>query len=109
MMQEWKPSNRRGFMLLSSLAVISAVLAFTQYVNSGDVRWIIGGAIVLSSWPYTYFVIVPLNVWLYAIRPESEPSTVRELMRSWGVLETANTAIGLAACYFFAWAIILPP
>jgi hypothetical protein len=30
-------------------------------------------------------------------------------MRDWGLLESGQTAIGLVACYFFAWALALPP
>jgi hypothetical protein len=73
------------------------------------VRCIIGGAVILSSWPYAYFVIVPVNIWLYAVPPTKARSAVCELMRDWGLLEWGQTAIGLVACYFFAWALALPP
>jgi hypothetical protein len=95
--------------LLTALAVASAILAWLQYAQNGDVRWIIGGAVILSSWPYAYFVIVPVNIWLCALPATRARSAVRELMRDWGLLEWGQTAIALAACYFFAWAQILPP
>jgi hypothetical protein len=109
MVREWAPSDRRGFFLLAALAVASAILAWLQYAQNGDVRWIIGGAVILSSWPYAYFVIVPVNIWLCALPATRARSAVRELMRDWGLLEWGQTAIALAACYFFAWAQILPP
>jgi len=49
MVREWAPSNRRGFMLLAALAVVSAILAGAQYGLTGDVRWIIGGVAVVAS------------------------------------------------------------
>ena len=43
MVREWTPSNRRGFIMLAALAIISAILAYVDYWGTGDVRWIIGG------------------------------------------------------------------
>jgi hypothetical protein len=108
MVREWKPSDRRGFMLLSILALIAAILACLEYTRGSDVRWLIGGTVILASWPYAYFVVVPVNVWLYAIRPEGAAWIVRDLMRDWGLLEWGHTAIGLAACGVFVWALLVP-
>jgi hypothetical protein len=95
MVGEWAPSNRRGFVMLASLAVISAISAYVDFARTGDVRWIIGGTVVLASWPYTYFVVVPVNIWLCAIPAATAPSAVRD----WGLLEWGQTAIGFgAAC-----------
>jgi hypothetical protein len=55
MVQEWKLSNRRGTLVLSVLAVLSAAIAFIQFRMNGDVRWTIGGITILASWPYAYF------------------------------------------------------
>ena len=49
MVREWVPSNRRGFVLLSVLAIISACLASGEFAQTGDVRWLIGGTVVLAS------------------------------------------------------------
>ena len=72
MIKEWTRSNRRGTLMLSVLAVVSAILAYIQFRSNGDVRWLIGGATILASWPYAYFVMVPVNVWLYTL-----PGTAR--------------------------------
>jgi hypothetical protein len=42
MIQEWKLSNRRGTVVLSGFAVLSAAIALVQFRISGDVRWVIG-------------------------------------------------------------------
>src|SRR6202035_3539612 len=62
MLREWKWSNWRGTLVLSVFAVVSAILAYIQFKTNGDVRWLIGGTIILASWPYGYFVMMPLNV-----------------------------------------------
>jgi anthrone oxygenase-like protein len=108
MVREWVPSNRRGFVMLSLLAVVSAIAAYVDSARTGDERWIIGGTVILASWPYVYFVVVPVNIWLCAIPAAAARSATRELMRDWGLLEWGQTAIGLGACCVFAWALALP-
>jgi hypothetical protein len=108
MMREWTPSNRRGFILLSTFAILSAMLAYADYARSGDVRWIIGGTIMLACLPYAYFVIMPVNIWLYTFEATAPRAVVRELMRDWGLLEWGHTAIGVLGCGTFAWGLIMP-
>jgi hypothetical protein len=108
MVQEWTPSNRRGFALLAALAITSAILAYADFGRTSDVRWIIGGTIILASWPYAYYVIVPVNIWLYALERGAPATAVRELMRDWGLLEWGHTVIGLWAAGMFAWALAQP-
>jgi len=109
MVREWTRSNRRGTLMLSVLAVVSAILAYIQFRANGDIRWIIGGATILASWPYAYFVMMPVNVWLCAISPGRAVSPVRKLMRDWGLLEWGHVLIGFAAVCAFAWALEWPP
>jgi Anthrone oxygenase len=109
MVREWTQSNRRGSPMLSVLAVVSAILASIEFKTNGDVRWLVGGATILASWPYAYFVMMPVNVWLFAIVPGKAISPVHKLMRDWGLLEWGHALIGFAACCAFAWAIEWPP
>ncbi len=107
MIGEWVPSNRRGVVMLSILALASALLAYRDFSGTQDVRWLIGGAVILASLPYTFFVMVPLNIWLAEV-PASGRAMARRLMNDWGLLEWAQTAIGLCACAVFGWALVLP-
>jgi hypothetical protein len=108
MVREWTPSNRRGLIMLAALAIISAILAYADYWGTGDVRWVIGGVVILVSLPYAYFVMLPANIWLYAMSAGAPASTIRALMRDWGLLEWGQTVIGLGACCIFAWALASP-
>jgi hypothetical protein len=105
MVREWAASDRRGTILLTALSLVSAALAFIQYQTGGDVRWIIGGLAILTSWPYEYYVLVPVSIWLCAVPPEKESAPARKLMRDWGLLEWGYALIGLVACGTFAWAL----
>ena len=84
------------------------VFRLWDYIRTGDVRWLIGATIILASWPYAYFVMTPVNILLYGARRKAPATTIRELMRDWGLLEWGQTAIGLGAAWMFAWPIVLP-
>lgn len=105
MVREWAVSDHRGTILLTGLSVVSAALAFVQYRTGGDVRWIIGALAILTSWPYEYYVLVPVSIWLRAVPPDKGSAPARELMEEWGLLEWGYALIGLAACGAFAWAL----
>ncbi len=104
MMKEWGPSDRRGFALLAGFAVVSALAGLTEFRLLGDVRWLVGALVVLSSWPYTYFVIVPLNNRLLANPPGQPGADSREMVTDWGMLEWGLTLLGVVATAVFAWA-----
>jgi hypothetical protein len=106
MVREWTPSHRRGFVMLSSLALIAAVLAYVDFAVSRDARLLAGGTVMLASWLYTYFVIVPVDLMIIAF-PKARIA-VRELMREWGLLEWGQTAIALAAGILLGWVIVQP-
>ncbi len=109
MVREWVMSDHRGTILLTTLSLVSATLAFIQFRISGDVRWILGGLAILMSWPYEYYVLVPVSIWLHAVPPEKGAAPARTLMRDWGLLEWGYALIGLVACCAFAWALVQLP
>jgi Domain of unknown function (DUF1772) len=100
LLSEWRPSDRRGFALLASLALISAVLGLATYFETQDLRWLIGAIIVILSWPYTFCAMVPMNNRILAVSA-GDIGAARELVRVWGLLEYGQTAIGLVACAAF--------
>jgi len=108
MVKEWTPSNQRGFMMTSAIALIASVLAFIDFGRSGDARLLIGAAVILATLPYAFFVIVPVNIWLYALPPEQARSDVQTLMREWGLMEWGQTALGLISCWFLGWVLVQP-
>jgi Anthrone oxygenase len=108
MIKEWAQSNHRGTVMMSALAFVSALLALIQFKTDGDVRWIIGGVIILASWLYAYFVMVPVNIWLCAVPLARPVSPVRKLIRDWGLLEWGQALIGFAAVCDFVWVLGWP-
>ena len=103
MMKEWTPSDRRGTALLNALALLSAICGLAQFYAAKDARWLAGAVAALASWPYAYFVVVPLNNRLLA-SGRSAPDS-RLLVRDWGVLEWGFVALGTLATGAFLWAL----
>ena len=100
MMREWAPSDRRGFALLGGLALLAAISGLAAFGQGGDIRWLVGALIALASWPYTFFVIVPLNNRLLSAPADADS---REIVTIWGQLEWGLFALGLISASVFAW------
>ena len=104
LLSEWTPSDRRGVALLAAFALAAAVAGFIAYFESEDVRWVFGALIVISSWPYAFFVMAPLNNQILSLRGH-DVAAARALVRQWGMVESGFAAIGILAVAMFLWAL----
>jgi hypothetical protein len=104
MLKEWGPSDRRGVALMAALALLSALCGLSAWFESNDVRYAIGAVIAVASWPYTLYVMGPVNNQIIALAPK-DVGAARALVWQWGLLEYGQTAIALAATATFLWAL----
>ena len=104
LLSEWVPSDSRGVALLLAFALASAVAGFIAYFETDDVRWVFGALIVISTWPYAFFVMAPLNNQILSLKG-GDVSAARALVRQWGLIESGFAAIGVAAVAMFLWAL----
>src|SRR5262245_19556581 len=105
LLAEWKPSYKRGTLLQAPLALLGAAFGVLAFLGSYDWRWLLGAALMLANWPYTFLAIMPTNKRLLAL---SAPSPeIRPLMAAWGRLHAVRTALGAAATLAFLWVILL--
>ena len=103
-LNEWTPSDRRGVALMAALALVSAIAGLSAYFESHDVRFLLGAIVAASSWPYTVFVMGPVNNQILALVPK-DLAAARVLVWQWGLLEYGQTAIAVAAAIAFLWAL----
>jgi hypothetical protein len=106
LLAEWKPSYARGKNMQASLALVSTLLGLWAAYLSGDWIWVLGAALILAPWPWTLFVIMPVNKVLEATPPEQANAQTRALIEKWGKLHAGRSALGLAATLVYLWAIL---
>ena len=106
MLAEWKPSYARGFAMQASLAVIGFILGTLEWMVTG--RWILlaGAVALVANWPFTLFVIMPVNKELEATPIERASEQTRALVEKWGVLHGVRSALGALSLGLFLWASI---
>jgi len=103
LLAEWKPSYRRGAAMQAPLALVATVLGLAAYVESFDWRWLLGAALALANWPFTLWVIMPVNRVLEGM--QSADATVHGKVMEWGRLHAVRSGLGVAAALVFLWAL----
>lgn len=105
LLTQWKPSYQRGFIMQSSLAVISGLLGIAAFLLTYDWRWLLGAGLILANWPYTLFIIMPTNRMLQSTSPDAANDVTRNLIMQWGRLHAMRSALGIAASAAYLWAL----
>src|SRR5882757_2398966 len=80
LLAEWKPAYKRGYVMQASLAIVGGLFGLLAYLNTVDWRWSFGATVLLSNWPYTIFMIMPINRRLMETPPEAATSYRRILV-----------------------------
>ena len=106
LLRQWKPSYARGLIMQSSLVIMSGVLGGLVYFGTWDWRWLLGAVLILANWPYTLWVVIPVNKRLEATTPESANAETRDLVKTWGKLHAVRSALGLGATLVYLWATV---
>lgn len=71
---------------------------------SGEVLWLAGAIVLVTNWPYTLLIIMPVNCELEAIAPEDAGPASRTLLVRWGHLHLRRTMLGGLATVLYLWA-----
>jgi anthrone oxygenase-like protein len=106
LLAEWKPSYARGKTMQASLALGSSFLGLLAAYLTRDWVWALGAVLIFANWPYTIFVIFPVNKVLEATPVEAADAQTRALIEKWGTLHGGRSALGVAATLVYLWAIL---
>src|SRR5256885_12508013 len=106
LLAEWKPSYMRGKAMQANLALASTALGIAAAYLAWDWVWLLGAVLIFANWPYTVFVIYPVNKVLEATAREAANAQTRALIEKWGTLHAGRSALGVAATLVYLWAIL---
>ena len=106
LLTEWQPSYAFGKAMQANLALASTVLGLIAAYLAWDWKWLLGAVLIFANWPYTIFVIYPVNNVLEATTPDAANAQTRALIEKWGKLHAGRSALGLAATLVYLWAIL---
>ena len=101
LLTQWKPAYKRGTAMQAPLALVGALLGVIAWWQTSDWRWLVGGAVILANWPFTFLVIMPTNNALLALDRTGGAPRSRDLIEKWGRLHAGRTALGVAATIWF--------
>ena len=101
LLTQWKPAYKRGTAMQAPLALVGALLGVIAWWQTSDWRWLVGGAVILGNWPFTFLVIMPTNNALLALDRTGADPRSRDLIERWGRLHAGRTALGVAATIWF--------
>ena len=105
LLAQWQPSYKRALPIQSGLAVAGGVAGFIVGYHSSDWRWFAGSILLLANWPFTLFVIMPVNKRLMAMSEREAGAGSRAMLIQWGTLHNVRSALGAATALLYAWAL----
>ena len=104
MLAQWKRSYDNASVMQAGLALVACALGAVAFFLSHDWRWLLGSLLILAPWPWTIFVIMPVNRRLKAAAFDEAQSDTRASVEHWGRLHAVRSAFGIAATLVYLWA-----
>ena len=104
MLAQWKRSYDNASVMQAGLALVACALGAVAFFLSHDWRWLLGALLILAPWPWTIFVIMPVNRRLKATAPDAAQRDTRASVEHWGRLHAGRSAFGIAATLVYLWA-----
>lgn len=105
LLRQWRPSYQRGAAMQGSLAMLGGVLGLVAWWLESDWRLLIGSLLLLANWPYTMFVVMPVNNKLKATSESEADEGTRDLLRQWGKLHNMRSLLGAASTLLLLWGV----
>ena len=94
---QWSPSYDRGYIMQATLAVLAGLAGLAAWVELNGSLWLVGALLMLANWPWTLFVIMPVNKMLKA-----DQGNTAALLNRWARLHAVRTLLSFAAVTCFA-------
>jgi uncharacterized membrane protein len=95
----WQPSYKRATRMQAPLALVSGFAAAWVWWLSGSLAWLFAGVLILLVVPFTFAVIMPVNIELQRADLEPESVRTRRLLESWGRLHGVRSVLALLSSF----------
>lgn len=103
LLAQWQPSYKRALPIQSGLAIAAGLAGVVAWYLSRDWQWLAGSALILANWPFTLWVIMPVNKPLMAMQERDAGAESRAMLVRWGGLHNVRSALGAASTVLFLW------
>jgi hypothetical protein len=103
LLRQWKTSYQRGTIMQGGLAAIGGLIGVMAWWAESDWRLLIGALLLLANWPYTMFVIMPVNKTLMDTPEDAANEDTRTQLQRWGRLHSVRSLLGIAATLMLLW------
>src|ERR1700712_487207 len=84
LLAQWQPSYKRALPIQAGLAMLGGVAGLATWYLLRDWQWLLGSIVLLANWPFTLFVIMPVNKRLLAMQPQDAGTDSPRLLLQWG-------------------------
>lgn len=98
----WKPSYGAGLIVQGALSALAGLLGLITFLFYGFyMSWIYGAIFLLANWPYTWYLIMPLNRELKAIEPAAANEETMAKLSRWAWMHLLRGLLGAAGLLFY--------
>jgi hypothetical protein len=101
LLAEWKPAYRRGTVMQAPLALLGFASGLAAWWQTRELLFLVGGVLMLANWPWTIFVVGPVNGALMSTEPAQAGAQTRALIARWAKLHAVRTALGFGSTIVF--------
>lgn len=99
---EWKLAYRRGYAMQATLALAGFLLGIWAWHLTNKTAFLAGALTLFANWPWTVFVMLPVNKRLQATPEVNAGPETRRLLQKWNYLHGARTLLGFLSALAFA-------
>jgi uncharacterized membrane protein len=93
--------SKRTAPLMMVLAAIGGIAAIVAWYQASELLWLFGGALLLFMFPFTAIFIVPTNLRLLKVEPESGEAA--QLHERWSRMHWIRTILGVPPFLLCVW------
>jgi hypothetical protein len=98
---EWKLAYRRGYAMQATLALAGFLLGMWAWHLTDKPAFLAGALVLVANWPWTLFVMLPINKRLMATPADQAGAETRTLLQKWNYLHGVRTLLGFLSALAF--------